>query len=232
MKKLFLAVASVMLAFSVSAAPHQSFSFLNPQVKALMVTNATSGGTYGGGVTNLSISALWQGSDYITNCAFTRWTNFQGVLNLVSNTSGAYPYTQGTNANLLGSAPLWSLTDGSPASSLNLTNTTYGSQTIGYGMIHVRALFVDADHDAGLQFRFGPSPDGVNVSTNQPGLFTFTVMPGGTLAANTWFDFTTNAPMHLWVGARSLYLLDITNPEVEADCKAWVTDVSINGFVP
>jgi len=230
MKKIITLLALIG-AVSVEAADHVSASFVNPQVRSFMVTNASTASTYGGGITNLDCPQFFGGSTWQTNIGYTRWTNYQGVLNITSNTAPTYAYTKGSNFNLIGSVPLWSINGVTPSSFQTTNGAAANAIPYSYANLFVRAQF-GADHDAGLTLRFCPSPDGVNVCTNAASAWIITVQPGADIAANYQFNFVTNAPMHLWAGCKSLVLTEVFSPEVEAACAVWVHDISLNGFVP
>lgn len=239
MKKLIL-VLGLAVATSLNAATHVSQSFLSGNVSSLFVTNAGAGATYGGGVTNLLVTALFAGTP--TNVAGTKWTNSAGTQITVNN------YSTSTNTwcsvNPLAGIEMWPRVDGSwdpPTFAMNgvynvwSTTNLMGDQLAATNFATSQSLFiqgyaVNSAADAVVNFRFAPSPDGVRVSTAASDIWTVGIVPPGVTGGS--FSIRTNIPTYKWPGCKQLWLIDINNTDTTANSGVFFNSVTANGWRP
>lgn len=210
MKKLF--TIGVLLALFLTAAQaqntlwprHRSVSFLN--ASAVYVTNTMN-------LTNLTIGTTG------TNVAGTTYTNAAGTRITTTATSGE-------TFNLLGSAPLFVLADGSPpygGTNINAWNAVAAN----YGNISYN-IVGGSGANAAVTFTFAPSWDGVNVDTSGSYDFVFSV----TATTTTAIKSATNAPLHKWLGAKAIFAKTIINADTDASSQVILRDLKFNAFAP
>ncbi len=185
---------------------HTSQSLINAQ--SVYVTNTI-------GLTNLVFAGAG------TNVAGTAYTNQAGTLVVTTGSSG-------TKFNLLGSANLWSLVDGTPAygSTNGVTGVSFGV-TPGYANVSV-SLVAGSGANTACTFILSPSWDGVNVDTTGAADFQFAVTTTGATAIN----MATNAPLAKWIGARRVFVKSITHPDADASSQVVIKSLKLNGFAP
>jgi len=187
---------------------HTSQSLINAQ--SVYVTNTI-------GLTNLAFAGAG------TNVSGTAYTNRNGTLVVTTGSSG-------TNYNLLGSANLWSLGDGSPAFGSTNAMTGVGAVyavTPGYANVSV-SLVGGSGANTACTFILSPSWDGTNVDTTGTADFQFAVTSTGATAIN----MATNAPMAKWIGARRVFVKSITHPDADASSQVIIKALKFNGFAP
>lgn len=211
MKKLtsLLTLCAVMSAvLTASAVEFKNYSFMNPQVSSLVVSNGIRGWT------NLQSSGL------TTNRtgALTLWTNYQGT-----------QFASGTNTaldsmNMLGSVPLWGT--GLPWLT-GATNGVFNVSAADYSMAKITVkLTGSSGANAAVNFRFAALPNGVDEATDLT--WTFPVVA----VTNSTITVSTNLPYHRFAGCKALRLVSIDNADTDASSGVWVHKVEINGWSP
>lgn len=213
MKKLLFVLA---LGGSIAAAPAPTFvsqNFMN--ARSIILTAGAVGVTNG----------------FYNGIVFT---NRQGVQltqtnNINVNTStGSIVDTNVAYVNLCQDATFWARADGSPIVSFQNTNGLAAPWIGPVGDCNISVTLVGSAAGAGsaVTFRFAPVWDGTNVTTTATEYLSFAVTANGTTAVT----FATNCPMHKWVGAKYLRLLDASN--ADADTGVVLKACQLNGFVP
>lgn len=185
---------------------HKSIDLLN--VRSLVISNTIN-------VTNLTFAGAG------TNVAGTEYTNRAGTKVVTTASSG-------TNYNLLGSAELWCLQDGSPLFTAN-TNSLPGAYAAGPSYLDISYDLVGGSGaNSACTFILSPSWDGVNVDTSGGYDFTFAV----TATTTTAIKSKTNAPAWKWIGAKRLFVRSLSNADTDASSAVTIRSLKLNGFGP
>lgn len=210
MKKLLSSIGLSLICLVASAQDHRSQSFLNQL--SLQVSNVAS-------ISNL---VMFPG---MTNIFGTYWTNNAGTRVGVTTAGNTVQLLRDVNlwADRDGRVPVWQFqaVPGTQTNYLNISPATLYIKMIG-----------GAAANSSVTFVFTPSWDGATPAGKTPYVATAHDWSVVVTAAAGTVTFATNAPMYLWPGAKSLRVRSIVNSDTDFTGNVYVTDLSLNGFVP